>query len=58
MQKKNMEEICGPASTTDADFSQLFRHTSEPLKKILKILETKPQSSKNAQQWTKVGKIL
>ena len=35
----------------------LSRHTSEPQKKIIKILETRPQSRQNAQKWTKNGKI-
>ena len=37
--------------------SYLSRHTSESLKNIVKILETRPQSSKNAQKWTKICKI-
>ena len=37
--------------------SQLSRHTSEALKKIVKILETRLQSSKNALKWTKICKI-
>ena len=32
-------------------------HTFESLKSIVKILETIPQSSKNAQKWIKIGKI-
>ena len=32
--------------------SHLFRHTSKPLKKIVKILETRLQSSKNAPKLT------
>ena len=34
--------------------SHLSRHTAEPLKKIVKILETRPQSSKNAQKSIKI----
>jgi len=34
--------------------SHLARHTAEPLKKIVKILETRPQSSKNAQKSIKI----
>ena len=37
--------------------SHLARHTAEPLKKIVKILETRPQSSKNAQKSIKNCKI-
>ena len=37
--------------------SHLARHTSEPLEKIVKILETRPQSSKNAQKSVKNCKI-
>ena len=37
--------------------SNLSRHTSEPLKKIVKILETRLQSIKNAQKRTKNCKI-
>ena len=37
--------------------SYLSRHTSESLKNIVKILETRPQSSKNAQKWTEICKI-
>ena len=37
--------------------SHLSRHTSQPLKKIVYILETGLQSSKNAQKWTKIWKI-
>ena len=37
--------------------SYLSRHTSESLKNIVKILETRPQSSKNAQAWRKICKI-
>ena len=37
--------------------SHLSRHTSEPRKEILKIIETRPQSSKNAQKWIKICKI-
>ena len=39
------------------DKSHLSRHTSKPLKKIVKLLETRPQSSKNAPKWTKICKI-
>ena len=31
----------------------LCRHTSKPQKKIVKILETRLQSRKNPQKWTK-----
>ena len=34
--------------------SHLARHTGEPLKKIVKILEARPQSSKNAQKSIKI----
>ena len=37
--------------------SHLSRHTSEHLKNIVKILETRLQSSKDAPQWTKICKI-
>ena len=37
--------------------SHLSRHASEPLKKIVQILETRPQSSKNAQKFTKICKF-
>ena len=33
--------------------SHLTSHTSDPLKKIVKILETRPQSSKNGQKMMK-----
>ena len=36
--------------------SYLSRHTSESLKNIVKLLESRPQSSKNAHKWTKNGK--
>ena len=38
-------------------YSHLSRHTSEPLKKFLKILETRLQSSKKAPKWTNNCKI-
>ena len=38
-------EICGPASTTDADFPN-FPDIFEPPEKILKKIETKPQTKK------------
>ena len=34
------------------------RHTSKPLKKIVKILETRLQSNKNAPKWTKIFKFM
>ena len=37
--------------------SHLSRHISKPMKKIVKILETRLQSSKNAPKWTKNYKI-
>ena len=37
--------------------SHLSRHTSEPMKKMVIIIETRPQSSKNAPKWIKIGKI-
>ena len=37
--------------------SHLSRHTSKSLKKIVNILETRPQSSKNAQKWIKICKL-
>ena len=37
--------------------SHLSRHTSEPLQKIVKILKTGLQSSKNVPKWTKICKI-
>ena len=37
--------------------SHVSRHTSEPLKKVVKILETRPQSSKSAETLTKNCKI-
>ena len=37
--------------------SHFFRHTSEPMKKIVKIIKTRSQSSKNAPKWIKIGKI-
>ena len=37
--------------------SYLSRHTSESLKNIVRILESRPQSSKNAQKWTKICKL-
>ena len=37
--------------------SHLSRHTSEPMKKIVKIIETRSQSSKNAPKWIKICKI-
>ena len=37
--------------------SYLSSHTSESLKNIVKILETRPQSSNNAQKWTKICNI-
>ena len=37
--------------------SHLSRHTSEPMRKNVKILETRPQSSKNYPKWIKNGKM-
>ena len=31
--------------------SHLYRHTSETLKKIVKMIETRPQSSKKTPKW-------
>ena len=39
------------------DESQLSRHTSEPMNKIVKIIETSPQRSKNAPKWIYFCKI-
>ena len=37
--------------------SHLSRHTSEPMKFFKKIIENRPQSSKNAPKWIKNCKI-
>ena len=37
--------------------SHLSRHTSEPMRKNVKIFETRLQSSKNAPKWIKNGKM-
>ena len=37
--------------------SHLSGHTSEHMKKIVKIIETRPQSSRNAPKWIKFSKI-
>ena len=34
--------------------SHLSRHTSKTLKKIVKILETRPESSKHSQKWMQI----
>ena len=37
--------------------SHLSRHISEPLRKIVEILETRSQSSKNVQKWINIIQI-
>ena len=37
--------------------SHLSRHTSEPIKKVVKTIEIKLQSSKNAPKWIHICKI-